>query len=146
SELHQIKGQKRSLEALQKAATSEDNDELNHWLTEQKSKISGRLAEVIKVDNGWEIAVETVLNERLQALVTDQDDLSELLAEWQFGSITAVHDNESQVKPKSGRLSEKVHGPGVVIEWLNAVYACDDPEQIKNLESELKEGESIINQ
>jgi chromosome segregation protein len=146
SELHQIKGQKRSLEALQKAATSEDNDELNHWLTEQKSKISGRLAEVIKVDNGWEIAVETVLNERLQALMTDHGDLSELLAEWQFGSITAIHNNENQIKPKSGRLSEKVQGPSVVIEWLNTVYACDDPNQIKNLETELKEGESIINQ
>ncbi|MCW8869485.1 MAG: chromosome segregation protein SMC, partial [Proteobacteria bacterium] len=146
SELHQIKGQKRSLEALQKAATSEDNDELNHWLTEQKSKISGRLAEVIKVDNGWEIAVETVLKERLQALMTDHGDLSELLAEWHFGSITAIHNNENQIKPKSGRLSEKVQGPSVVIEWLNTVYACDDPNQIKNLETELKEGESIINQ
>ncbi len=146
TELHQLKGQKKSLEALQKAATAEDDDELNQWLTAQKSKISGRLAEEIKVDSGWEIAVETVLDERLQALVTDQVDLTKLFDEWQFGSITAIQSGENQIKPLPGRLSEKVQGPGVVVEWLNSVYACDDPKQIDQLKKQLAQGESVITQ
>jgi Chromosome segregation ATPases len=146
TELHQIKGQKRSLEALQKAATSEDNDALNQWLDEHKSHISSRLAEVIKVDSGWEVAVETVLRERLQALVADNVDLNELLTGWQFGSITVVQKDNNQTKPRPGRLSEKVEGPSVVIEWLNDVYVCDETQQAENLKAQCQEGESVITQ
>ncbi len=146
SELHQIKGQKRSLEALQKAAMSEDNEAMSQWLQQHRSAISDRLAEVIKVDSGWEVAVETVLGERLQALVSTGIDLNELLEDWAFGSITAVQAQGRDVQAMPGRLSEKVQAPGVVVEWLNRVYACEHPEDLSTLKAQLKQGESVITQ
>ncbi|KAA3638196.1 MAG: chromosome segregation protein SMC [Proteobacteria bacterium] len=144
TELHQTKGQKGSLEALQNAALSEDNDELNQWLTQNKTSISGRLADVLKVASGWEVAVETVLRERLQALVSTHSDLTELLNEWQFGSITAVHAQEPKIQARSGRLAQQVQGPNVVIEWLNSVYTCDNDQQLNTIRQQLAEGESVI--
>lgn len=145
-QLHQFKGQKKSLEALQKAATSEDNEALNRWLAEQDSVISSRLAEVIKVDSGWEVAVETVLRERLQALVTEQDDLAELLESWQFGAVTAIRNSDRNSPAEPGRLSQKVEGPAVLTEWLNTVYICDEKQSLKDIQSRLQAGESVITQ
>lgn len=147
TELHQIKGQTRSLEALQKAATSEDDEDLRQWLAAKKSQISSRLVDLIKVDSGWEIAVETVLNERLQALVTDDTDLNTLLQDWQFGPVTAVHGNHGQtIEAHSDRLSRYVQGPAVVIDWLNTVYICHDKQNINDMRAQLKAGESVITQ
>lgn len=144
AELHQIKGQIRSLDALQKAAMSEDNEAMTHWLHQHQSNISGRLAEVIKVDSGWEVAVETVLGERLQALLSTGLGLTELLADWKFGSVTAISGDQGQPKAQPGRLSEKVQGPAVVTEWLNTVYACERAEDIPELKARLKPGDSVI--
>lgn len=146
TQLHQIKGQKGSLEALQKAAISEDNADLNDWLQQKQSQIQTRLAQAIKVDSGWENAVETVLNERLQALVTDHHDLTKLLADWRFGTMTAVHASTQGSEALGGRLAQHVKGPDVVIDWLNNVHICSDLSQLNNQRQKLKDGESIITQ
>src|SRR5690554_856164 len=68
SDLHRNKGQFASLEALQKAALGQDDDQLNRWLDEHHLSGQPRLGEQIKVAEGWEQAVEAVLGDTLQAV------------------------------------------------------------------------------
>src|SRR3546814_4532963 len=56
-----------SLETLQQAALRQDDAELNQWLRSQQLSEAPRLASSLQVENGWEAAVEQVLEGLLQA-------------------------------------------------------------------------------
>ena len=63
-----LKGRQASLEALQEAALGKDDAAVNAWLEKESLDRVPRLAEVIKVDEAWEPAVEAYLGVSLQAL------------------------------------------------------------------------------
>ena len=66
SDLQTSKGKQASLEALQQAALGQDNVAINQWLSNKGLDNQLRLAEGLKIDDGWELAVETVLGDSLQ--------------------------------------------------------------------------------
>ena len=63
SELQASKGRQASLDALQQSALGQDNESLTQWLGKQGLDSKIRLAEGIKIDDGWERAVEMVLGD-----------------------------------------------------------------------------------
>jgi len=71
AELQTVKGQISSLELLQQHAMGKDQQPRVKWLTERGLENNLRLAELLTVDSGWEIAVETVLNYYLEATCVD---------------------------------------------------------------------------
>lgn len=142
--LHQAKGRRGSLLALQQAAQAHDNAELKKWLNDNSDLQQKRLAEIIEVDAGWEVAVETVLQDRLQALVTSNHDLLAVMSGWEYGGITTILANSGSVKSQAGTLAECVKGPDALIAWFNQIRISEDAEQAQNLAQQLAAGESVV--
>ena len=68
------------LELLQQHAMGKDNKNLGSWLEQVQDVTmqSGRLAEYLEVETGWETAVETVLGSYLEAVCLE--DIAAILA------------------------------------------------------------------
>src|SRR5690606_15207378 len=141
---HQLNGERGSLKALQQAAQSHDNKDLKQWLNHHQQINQQRLATLIQVESGWESAVETVLNQRLQALVSDSDDLTTVLQDWQFGPITAINDQQGHFTATPGRLAQYVTGPDAVLTWLNSVHTAEDMAQAQTMRENLAADESVV--
>ncbi|WP_226505684.1 chromosome segregation protein SMC [Pseudomonas sp. MWU16_30317] len=69
-ELQRLNGRLASLEALQQAALDPGTGTAE-WLREQGLDQRPRLAEGLRVEAGWELAVETVMGADLQAVLVD---------------------------------------------------------------------------
>src|SRR5690606_11494190 len=60
-------GRRASLEALQQAALEKETPETRQWLQRMGLDLQARLGARIRVESGWERALEAVLGEHLQA-------------------------------------------------------------------------------
>lgn len=88
-----------SIEALQKLALRDNDNQTSEWIFSQGLKGNPRLGQKLKVNAGWEIAVETVLSNYLNAICVDDvapflRPLSSLLR----GQLTLVAKNVSPKK------------------------------------------------
>ena len=117
---------------VQKAA--DDNAPLDDWLGRQGLGALPRLWQKIRIDHGWEIAVEAVLRERLHALeVADARALGALGADRPPVKASAFAPGGGAAPaPPSGYvpLAQKVHtvDPAVAAalnDWLFGVYAIE---------------------
>ena len=70
-QLQQKRGRIASLEALQQAAMEDGSQGVGEWLAAQQMADKARLLEQMQVDDGWQLAVETVLGDYLQAVCVD---------------------------------------------------------------------------
>ncbi len=128
--LQQLKGQQISLEALQQAALGKRSEHVSQWLETKGLSNSVRLAEKITVDDGWEIAVETVLGDHLQAVVVDelQDPVS-LLSEFSKGALTFIESSATtQFEVYKGSLlplADKVDGSDKFKVGLQSIFVAE---------------------
>lgn len=148
---HQLQhfiNRKATLDALQKAALGEGSEAVSHWLESHQLARKPRLAEQLQVDEGWEVAVETVLGDYLQAVVIDDlDPVQHWLANlkegqlvlWQQAAVTAA-----TVAPVAGSLLHKVRSGQDVSGLLARVRTADDLPQALALRSSLQADESVI--
>lgn len=143
-ELRGLESRKVSLEALQSAALGSDNEQAVKWLESNNLTDQTRLAQNLSVDNGWEVAAETVLGQYLEAVVVDSpNQYADSLSELASGSILLV-EGQSASTAESGRLSDKVKGASALNGTLNNVLVADDLAQALSKRSSLSEQESII--
>ncbi|OQX01258.1 MAG: hypothetical protein BWK73_46730, partial [Thiothrix lacustris] len=63
-----LQGRLASLETLQQAGLEKADKTRNQWLKEHALDTAPRIAEILKVEAGWESAFETVLGEDLDAI------------------------------------------------------------------------------
>ncbi|MEJ8567649.1 chromosome segregation protein SMC [Elongatibacter sediminis] len=143
-ELHTREGRLESLQAVQTAALAESgNDE---WLQAQGLADAARLAKKLRVAGGWELAVETVLGQWLQSVLTRDDDRHiSALAGLEGSLVELLDDTAGNVAPRSGTLAEHVEGaPDVVVDWLNRVRVADELVQAWKERKNLDEAESFI--
>lgn len=88
SQLQQLSGRKQTLEALQKAAMGNDQQAVKTWLERHQLARSALLAEQLQVLDGWDLAVETLMDEHLQGLlVTDLNRVEQWCADFESGVI-----------------------------------------------------------
>ncbi|NOQ70081.1 MAG: chromosome segregation protein SMC, partial [Gammaproteobacteria bacterium] len=73
--IHQCQGSLSSMEALQEAALGKTDAAAQQWLEKSGINNNARFAEQLDVQNGWELAVETVLGDTLEAICVDGIDL-----------------------------------------------------------------------
>ncbi|MBP9722048.1 MAG: chromosome segregation protein SMC [Gammaproteobacteria bacterium] len=163
-----ISGKISSLETLQEAALGKDQKNLNQWLTTNKLQAVKRLGEIINITDGWELALETIINDYIKALVITDDlqfnslDLSaadlELVAKFNTAFVHVSEKNlnlklnlklNDIVNNKSNKnnfelLSNKIAGPVEIAHLLNNIYCANDLAQAKNMLSELEIYESVI--
>ncbi len=147
-ELHQAKGRRGSLEALQQAALGKEKGARQQWLDSHGLQAAKVLATALNVENGWETAVETVLGEKLQAIVADQDGKNWLQAieDWNSGRLTLVEaaGDDPALVAQPGSLATFVTGPAAIVEWLNDVQIATDIEEAMDRRASLQAGQSVI--
>ncbi|NVN65815.1 chromosome segregation protein SMC [Pseudomonas putida] len=140
-DLQRLGGRLASLEALQQAAL-EPGAGAAQWLHGQGLEQQPRLAEGLRVEPGWELAVETVLGADLQAvLVDDFNDLDFAgLEQGELRLLLAVGARETL----PGSLLEKVEGRIDLAPWLGQVRPVEDLAQALEQRGALGEGQSLV--
>jgi chromosome segregation protein len=144
-ELHQSKGRRGSLQALQQAAMTDDNQDVKEWFDDNEFTDSKKLSQLLTVESGWEKAVETALGDKLQSLVSSGvNSIEQALLDWKFGQLTIVEEIKGTITPNKGTLSEMIQGPDVIYEWFNSIYVSDDLTQAINNRDKLLVGQSTV--
>ncbi len=125
-ELHQAKGRRGSLQALQQAAMADDNEQVKTWFQDNALDDSQKLSQLLSVESGWEKAVETALGDKLQALVpSGKTSHEQALLDWKYGNLVMVENTHGNIKANKGTLAEMVQAPDVVYEWFNDIYLSE---------------------
>lgn len=140
-ELQRLNGRLASLEALQQAAL-DPGQGAGEWLREQNLLQRPRLAEGLRVESGWELAVETVLGADLQAVLLDDFaglDFSAL----EQGELRLASPASGGVR-RAGSLLDKVESHHDLSPWLAGVRPVESLEQALAARAQLAEGESLI--
>lgn len=140
-DLQRLGGRLASLEALQQAAL-EPGAGAGDWLRAQGLDQRPRLAEGLRVEPGWELAVETVLGADLQAVLVDDFATLDLPSLEQGELRLLLADSATQAV--AGSLLDKVQGPIDLAPWLSQVRPVDSLEQALALRSGLEIGQSLI--
>ena len=140
-ELQRLNGRIASLEALQQAAMDPGKG-VSEWLREQALDRYPRLAESLRVEPGWDVAVETVLGADLQAI--QLDDFNGLdLDGFEQGDLRLVSfTNDGRLV--AGSLLEKVDSTFDLSPWLGLVRPVEDLAQALAERAALADGESLI--
>ncbi len=173
SELQSAKGRHAALVTLQQAALGQQDDVEVHWLERQGMGDKSRLAEKIRVEDGWQLAVEIILGDRLQAVCIDElDALSGLLGDFEEGHlhfvaggmtgamsaavdspvvhtrVNASSTNTSVDSPPTDLLFKKVHSDAsltpLLQEVLQKVHIADSLPQAMALRAGLNSGASVV--
>lgn len=148
-ELQTARGRQSSLEQLQAAALGQDNEALNQWLKGKGLDNQIRLGESLKIEAGWELAVESVLGETLQAIcVEGLEEVERMLADLPQGKLAFIDVNAGrQRKPSSPDLvplTDKVSSDWDISEMLGGIYVAANLDEAISLRSKLGDQESLI--
>ncbi len=144
--LQQVQGEQVSTEALQQAALGKASGRVTQWLKSQSLDRLPRLAQQLRVDKGWERAVETVLGSYLEAVCVDGlDSVTDLLASFDGGNLAVVSTGEGAGGAHAAAsLQLKVQGATVLGSVLTAVLTADTLVEALKLRRQLKPGESVV--
>ena len=142
----QAQGAQVSTEALQQAALGQASGKVTQWLKAQSLDRRPRLAQQLRVDKGWERAVETVLGSYLEAVCVDGlDSVTSLLGSFASGYLAVVSTTEgTSTSHNAESLQAKVQGTGVLASVLSSVYAAENLNQALQLRRGLKLTESVV--
>lgn len=150
SELQTSKGKQASLDALQQAALGQDNESLNQWLGKQGLDNQIRLAEGIKIDDGWERAVEMVLGDSLQSIcVEGLDNIEAMLSELPQGKVALIDVRAAKESAQSRAMSLSPLTDKVSSEWglndmLRGIYVAGNVSEALSHRAQLGPQDSII--
>lgn len=140
-ELQRLNGRLASLEALQQAALNPGKGAAE-WLREQQLSNRPRLAEGLRVESGWELAVETVLGADLQAVLLD--DFNGLnLGGFDQGELRLINPQAGGARI-AGSLLDKVEASIDLAPWLGKVRPVENLDQALAQRLQLGDGESLI--
>ena len=159
--LQQAAGRKASLEALQQAALGDDDEALVGWLDRHGLAGRARLGESLRIEPGWEAAVELVLGDRLRGIPVDKlpDSLLEDLPKADLtlldaqssepGELSKSVESSEPVKqagdlPDFPDLASKLGGAAAVGALVRGVYAVDTVAEALAARPELEPGYSLI--
>ena len=137
-----------SLEALQYDDSLDYKETLERWLSALGLSDAPRLIDNIKVEEGWEAALEAVADQRLQDLsVADLHNVGNAAPALEAGKTGLLLDNVDHIRylPKPyPRLIDKVSARVPLDAILNRIYLADDLEQAREISRELDETESVV--
>ena len=144
-----ITGTVASLEALQKNTRSTNQDSALTWLNSVKLQHAPRLMQELEVEPEWTLALEMVLDYRLQDIVVD--DIKGVI-----GSLTKLANGcfsliakdafkqQGDFKPRFASLQSKVRSELSLDSCLAGIYVADTLAAAVKIHAELSEQESVI--
>jgi len=138
-----------SLEALQQAALGKKDGSVVNWLERHELHAKPRLAQNLKVDDGWERAVETVLGKNLEAVCVDGvDSVATFLQSLDEGSLilfdTQVSHASAAARHGATLLSSKVQSSLGLSGLLSGVYVADTLSDALQMRDSLDDQESVV--
>jgi chromosome segregation protein len=139
-------GTQVSTEALQQAALGKVSGKVTEWLKSKSLDRQPRVAQQLRVDRGWERAVETVLGSYLEAVCVDGlDSVTDLLASFDGGHLAVVSlADAAAVRGDSTSLQARVQGSTVLGSVLSSVYTAETLNEALGMRSRLGSGESVV--
>ncbi|UCL85107.1 chromosome segregation protein SMC [Pseudomonas sp. HS-18] len=140
-ELQRLNGRIASLEALQQAAL-DPGDGTAQWLRQQGLEQRPRLAEGLRVQPGWELAVETVLGADLHGVLLD--DLKGLPFDALEKGELRLLDLAAGAVSRPGSLLDKVETNVGLSYWLGRVRPVETLDQALVQRASLGDGESLV--
>ncbi|MDQ2993621.1 MAG: chromosome segregation protein SMC, partial [Pseudomonadota bacterium] len=146
--LQRLEARQSSLNALQEMAVGRKNTKQNDWLQRCGLNENDRLVEQLQVVAGWEKAVETVLDQHLEAVCVN--DFSEITAHINelgdanisFFNIRANADVARHENAES--IASKVTSTLPIEELLSGIYVTDDLASALALVPQLAPHESVV--
>jgi len=142
----QALGSQVSMEALQQAALGKASGKVTQWLQAHSLHQQPRVAQQLRVDRGWERAVETVLGSYLEAVCVDGlDSVADLLGSFDGGHlavVSAVENTEDLSAPAS--LQARVHGAAVLGSLLSSVFTAETLGEALGRRRGLTAGQSVV--
>jgi len=152
-----------STEALQQAALGKASGKVAEWLKSKSLDRQPRVAQQLRVERGWERAVETVLGSYLEAVCVDGlDSVTDLLASFDGGQLavvsvaagttqdaTALHDATFAPEPGSPpspapSLRSRVQGAAVLHSVLSSVFTAETLNEALKIGRQLTPGQSVV--
>jgi chromosome segregation protein len=141
-----------STEALQQAALGKASGRVTQWLKAQSLDQHPRVAQQLRVDRGWERAVETVLGSYLEAVCVDGlDTVTDLLGSFDGGhlAVVSIAPDGGAMPGKGGVpdaacLQAKVQGVAVLGSVLSSVFAAESLGEALELRRRLTAGQSVV--
>ena len=145
-ELEAARGRLGSLEALQHAALADQDQPVRDWLQRLGLDAQHRLGEVLRVEEGWERAVETVLSGWLEAMVVEAPQrFAAQFAELEQSDLALIDgQTEEKDQVESHLLAAKVQGNAVVRGLLRDVHMADSLAQAQDMLATLPMHASVI--
>jgi chromosome segregation protein len=142
----QALGTQVSTEALQQAALGKVSGKVTEWLKSKSLDRQPRVAQQLRVERGWERAVETVLGSYLEAVCVDGlDSVTDFLAGFDGGHLAVVSMSEAAAVPAdSASLQAKVQGTTVLGSVLSSVYTAETLNEALGRRRHLAAGESVV--
>lgn len=148
--LSEEKARQTSLQTLQDAALGAD-EALERWLDDAGVDAQKRLAEQLRVEPGWEPAVEAVLGDALQAVAAgDPLALANQTEAPEQGRVMLYRSDDEPAarQPASdtaGRpLQNLLQGPAALCDLLAHVHAAPDVAAAREMLAGLPAGESVV--
>jgi chromosome segregation protein len=144
--LQQVQGAQVSTEALQQAALGKASGKVTQWLKSQSLDGRPRVGQQLRVDKGWDRAVETVLGSYLEAVCVDGlESVTDLLASFDGGHLAVVSAGDAvPVARNAASLQAKVQGATLLGSVLSTVYTAETLAEALELRRQLGAGESVV--
>jgi len=142
--LTQAEGRQATLEALQQAALGGSEGGVKRWLESHQLQHHDKLATQIRVADGWNQAVETVLGNYLQAVcVPNMSSLTNGLHRFEDG-VLAVLEQQPTAKGNTDGLLSKVTSEYDLSSVLSGVHIADDLAAAMTVRQTLASHESVV--
>jgi chromosome segregation protein len=147
----EAQGKLVSTEALQQAALGKASGKVAEWLKSKSLHLQPRVAQQLRVEKGWERAVETVLGSYLEAVCVDGlESVTSLLPSFQSGHLAVVSTLESgpaqadAAGASADSLLAKIQGNTVLASVLAPVRTAESLQEAMNIQPRLRGGESVV--
>jgi chromosome segregation protein len=139
------RGRLSSLEALQHAALGQEQGAAVAWLKQRGLDSAARVGEVLKVESGWENAVEGALGQLIEGvLVESPEALVDALSELGEGRMALVSPENGSDGFAPTTLAAKVQGPIAIRRMLSKLHVAETLADARQLSARLGDGESVI--
>ncbi len=150
--INQLQGGLSSMEALQQAALGQTDKPLQQWLRENGLSDNHRVAQQLDVETGWELAVETVLSDILEAVCVDalsaldqslQGEAIETLQQSNLSLIEMLSDSAAR-QPSTELLLDKITTSLSLAPFLQGVRVAETLAEALLMRASLDATESVV--
>jgi chromosome segregation protein len=139
------RGRLSSLETLQHAALGQEQGAAVAWLKQRGLDSAARVGEVLKVESGWENAVEGALGQLIEGVLVEAPEaLVDALGELGEGRIALVSPDSGGDAFSPTSLAAKVQGPLAIRRMLSKLHVAETLVDARQLLAGLGDGESVI--